>query len=323
MKTVFTLGPASEEKNLIKSLYQVADRFRLNVAHLSSSQLRDWLDNLMDIFEKIEQKSPVILDLQGAKMRIGDYPTTTQIPEKVTLIYASDSQTVKQIPVPHQDLFCSLQAEDILSLNEGRVQLKVLHAHDDYAEALVLSQGKLSAYKGINRVNHPIPFSQLTEKDEQAIQIGLDYPLIQFACSFVLTGQEVFQLRPLVTHAHLIAKLERPEAMKHLREIDHLFDELWFCRGDMGEQAGLKALGALQAHFVAAFDQLSRPKFIAGQLLEHMTHFPRPTRSEIVHLYDVKKAGFDGIVLSDETAIGCCPIKVAEFVKYFFDKSDY
>lgn len=320
MKTVFTLGPASQDKTMIESLCQTADRFRLNIAHLSLPQLRDWLDKLMEILIRSEQFLPVILDLQGAKMRIGHYPSVTRVPEKITLVLANHSQDIKKIPVPHQNLFHSLQPKDILSLNEGRVQLEVLHVHDDYAQALVFVQGNLSAYKGINRVNHPIPLVQLTEKDEQTIKLGLSYPWIQFACSFILDGQEALYLRPLIAHTPLIAKLERPEVMKHLNQIDHLFDELWFCRGDMGEQAGLNALGPLQERFVASFSQLSRPKFIAGQLLEYMTHFPHPTRSEIVHLYDLKRAGFDGIVLSDETAIGCCPIKVAEFLKTFFDE---
>ncbi len=97
--------------------------------------------------------------------------------------------------------------------------------------------------------------------------MGLQYDYVAFACSFVFDGTEAEHLRPLTQNRRLIAKIERPESMQFFQEIDRNFDELWFCRGDLGTQAGLKVLGALPANFVAQFPQLSKPKFIAGQVL--------------------------------------------------------
>jgi len=320
MKTVFTLGPASESKGLITQLSQTADRFRLNVAHITADGLKTWLERLAEIFTEQGKPLPVVLDLQGAKMRVGDYPRCDYLPEKVSLFLGQVSEDMTQIPIAHANLFEELKVGDILSLNDARIKLEVIAIQDKRATAKVLTNGGLSAYKGINRVNHPIPFRQLNAYDQKAVELGLTYPFVQFACSFVLDGKEVSPIRQQIGDRYLIAKIERPEAMRHLSQLDQGFDELWFCRGDLGAQAGLKALGELQAKFIAQFPQLLSPKFLAGQVLEYMTHFPQPTRSEVVHLYDIQQAGFDGIVLSDETAIGQEPVQVAEFLAHFYDQ---
>jgi len=320
MKTVFTLGPASENKRLITQLSRTADRFRLNVAHLTAEGLKKWLERLAEIFTEHGKTLPLVLDLQGAKMRVGSYPSCDYLPEKVRLFFGQSSDDITQIPIPDKNVFQALSIGDILSLNDARIQLEVIAIQDKSATAKVLTNGGLSSYKGINRVNHPIPFSQLNQHDQRAVELGLTYPFVQFACSFVLDGKEVTPIRQQIGDRYLIAKIERPEAMRHLSQLDQGFDELWFCRGDLGAQAGLKALGELQAAFIAQFPKLFSPKFLAGQVLEYMTHFPQPTRSEVVHLYDIQKAGFDGIVLSDETAIGRYPAQVAEFLAHFYDQ---
>ena len=318
MKTVFTLGPASQDKTLIEYFCNIADRFRLNIAHLSLPELENRLSQLDNIF-KLHRKLPVVLDLQGAKMRIGKYPDREYLPAEVTLFLGDTTDNITKIPIPHPDLFKSLQIGDRISLNDAKIQLEIIEINQNSAEAKVITNGALSSHKGINRSNHPIPFTALVERDRTAIECGLKYDFVQFACSFVLDGKEAAYLRKWIGDRYLIAKLERPEAMLYLKEIDRNFDEIWFCRGDLGSQAGLKALGQLQADFIASFPQLAKPKFLAGQVLEYMTHFPQPTRSEVVHLYDMQKAGFDGIVLSDETAVGQYPDQVAEFLQEFFN----
>lgn len=315
MSVVFTLGPASESPQLVTALYQKADRFRLNVSHLTLVALETWLNKLSQLYKQQGRSLPVILDLQGAKMRIGKYPTCTLYAHKVTLFLGEESDNSRYIPVPHLSFFEALKPEDIISLNDAKVKLEVIQVDKDRAEARVLINGPLDSFKGINRAIHPIPFTQVFAKDAQAIDMGLRYAFTQFACSFVLDGKEAMYLRPLVGNKHLIAKIERPEALSYLAVIGKYFDELWFCRGDMGSQVGLSQLGSIQEKFIQQTHSLKKPKLLAGQVFEHMTHFPEPTRSEVVHLYDVIKSGFDGVVLSDETAIGAYPLQVSEVTK--------
>jgi pyruvate kinase len=101
--------------------------------------------------------------------------------------------------------------------------------------------------------------------------------------------------------AYLIAKLERPAAVAEARPIAGIADELWLCRGDLGAEVGLPAMAAATAGFSRQVAALPIPALLAGQVLEHLTAQPTPTRSEVCHLYDALQAGYGGVVLSDET----------------------
>ena len=318
MQTILTLGPATQTEEIITELLGVADGFRLNSSHLTPEQLLKWLDKLSTIFSRTDRTLPVIIDLQGAKMRIGEYPDVPELPnDKVTLLLQNKTDTSSIIPVPHEELFQELRAGDVLTLNDTRIILEIIDVSPNEALAAVLKNGPLCSLKGINRTRHPVPYRVMTNKDKETIELCQKFPFTHYAFSFVLNGEEAALLRPATGQKQLIAKIERPEALSHLSTIDSKFDAIWFCRGDLGAQAGVENLGSLQEQFVTAFEILKSPKYLAGQVLEHMSHFPEPTRSEVVHLHDIQKAGFDGIILSDETAIGKYPLEVASFLKRF------
>ena len=317
LKTVLTLGPASAEESVIVSLLAVADRFRLNSSHIDAAGLTDWLLKLENIFHKTKKIIPVVVDLQGSKMRIGKYPTAESIPENIILEFAEVSNSAEKIPVPHKILFQVLNTGDIIYLNDAKIVLEISEVNENSAKAVTLCNGPLSSNKGLNRKNHPVPFYELTEKDIEMIKLSAKYKFTEFAFSFAYDGEEVNKIRPHAGNHPIIAKIERPEALDNIESIDCCFDEIWLCRGDLGAQAGIFELGRLQAFFVSQIQNLKSDCFLAGQVLEHMTHFSEPTRSEVVHLYDTEKNGFNGIVLSDETAIGKNLDAVANFLKNY------
>ena len=316
LKVVMTLGPASAERPVIEELLATADRFRLNGSHVGGPDgLRNWLDRLREIFTDLRRSVPVILDLQGAKMRVGPIPTVSELPPAVRLVRnGRPSSSAAIIGVPHRELFDQVRTGEELSLNDGRIRLRVESVAPDEIQTRVVINGPLSSHKGINRADHPIPMRALADNDQELLEVAEQYPFIQYAFSFVHTGDEADILRKR-TRRHIVAKVERPEAMPHLRAIDNQFDEVWFCRGDLGEQAGIARLGELQHDFRVALQAFDHPSYLAGQVLEHMTRFDQPTRSEVVHLWDVERAGWEGIVLSDETAVGSNPVAVAQFLE--------
>lgn len=119
------------------------------------------------------------------------------------------------------------------------------------------------------------------------IEIASKYKFIEYAFSFVLKGNEAEMLRTYTKDKRIIAKIERPETFPHLDSIDRKFDELWLCRGDLGSLAGIFNVGPLQSFFIKKMKaDLKKPCYLAGQVLEHMTYFPIPTRSELAHLHD-------------------------------------
>ena len=321
LKTVITLGPSSSGKDVIMRLLPVANKFRLNTSHINDRELDVWLLKLKEIFKEAGHQIPVVIDLQGGKMRIGKYPSCEKISGEVTIFLGTESTSSLQIPVPHESFFSSLEIGDIISLNDSKITMEISKVFSNKAEGKVLQNGPLSSNKGINRKKHPLEFAELTKKDKKIIQLSLKYDFTEFAFSFTYNGAEADIIRPYTKDRKLIAKIERPETFEYLNIIDLKFNEIWLCRGDLGAQAGIFALGVLQKKFVAKIKGMNNNCFLAGQVLEHMTHFKNPTRSEIVHLHDIRENGFAGIVLSDETAIGKNIPGIADFLKQLRNKT--
>lgn len=310
---VATLGPASRAPGALDRLVRAADRLRLNGSHLDPASLTAWLEGLEAAFARTGRRRPLVLDLQGAKMRVGAYPAVATVPLQLELRLASTSTDPAVVPVPHPELFAALEVGEALALNDARVRGRVTARGPDWARLAVDRPGPLAARKGINRPDHPIPWVELGANDAALIATAAGFPELEYAFSFVHTGAELGALRAR-TARPLVAKLERPEAFDHLPAIAAAANAVWLCRGDLGAQAGLAALGPLQARLTRAVPTLGCPAYLAGQVLEHMTVAPTPTRSEVVHLHDVAAAGWAGAVLSDETAIGAHVEAVADLL---------
>ncbi|OGR15168.1 MAG: hypothetical protein A2341_13895 [Deltaproteobacteria bacterium RIFOXYB12_FULL_58_9] len=316
LEVVMTLGPASTENAVIERLARTADRFRLNAAHLNRVGLGQWLDRLEDVFARAGQRIPVVIDLQGAKMRVGAMPTVSELPPEVRLIFSAQPTTTADIiGLPHAELFEQVGEGEELSLNDGKVRLRIESVDGDEICARVVKNGPLSSFKGINRPDHPITLNALSAADLGRIEVGDAYAFVEYAFSFAAKGRDAALLREK-THRRVTAKIELREAADCVADLDAKFDELWLCRGDLGEQVGIGQLGLVQHKFSKQIPSLKRPAFLAGQVLEHMTHFEQPTRSEVVHLFDVEQAGYAGVVLSDETAVGRNPTAVADLLDF-------
>lgn len=297
---VATLGPASLER--ASALADAgASSFRLNASHLAADALAAAVDRIRASLPE----APIVIDLQGAKMRLGAHvPRAVAAGERLRFALSADAEA---LPLPHRELFAAVRAGELLSCDDDRLRLRV--ASVDPAgelEAVALGPGVLRPRIGVNRAEHPVELEDLGSRDLACLAALRDRQGLAFAISFVADGRELSWLRRRVAEAVVVAKLERREALANLPALDASADALWLCRGDLGAQLGPVAL----ARAVAAFDPrgLGCPTLIAGQVLEHLTAHPAPTRSEVCHLFDLCARGYAGIVLSDETAIGRDPV---------------
>jgi pyruvate kinase len=314
-----TCGPASNEEAILRKFADQADAIRLNIAHISSDQLNVWLSRLNDIRQQSGRNFSVLLDLQGAKVRIGKVPAVENLPEKVTLFYGDSSDDCERIPVANENVFLQTQLSEQLFLNDRKVILEVKRKGADFLETQVIQNGPLSSAKGINSPDRVFEMARVTQADARAIAIAREFERIEFAVSFVADGHEAALFKPLTGNCRLIAKIEQRAAFSHLARVASGFDEIWLCRGDLGAEAGLANLGMLQQEFSRQIPSLSRPCLIAGEVLGSMVLAPQPSRAEIVQLYDSLQAGFCGFVLSDETAGGSQVEAVLEFLENFFE----
>lgn len=317
-KIVMTCGPACQEDGLLKQMAAIASGFRLNIAHLDAEKLDWWLRRLSQLRVETEKSFAIILDLQGAKVRIGEYPAATSLPAEVDLVFGGSSTVAGCIPVPAASVFLQTSVGDRLFLNDRKVIIKIIGKQDDRLRAVVEQNGPISSGKGLNSPDRVFEMARVTDGDQRAIDRSRHIDGIAYAVSFVADGRESDLYRPLVGGAPLIAKIEQRAAFAHLKAIDSCFDEFWLCRGDLGAEAGFKELGKLQNTFIAALAGLTKPAIIAGEVLGSMVAFPQPGRAEIVQLYDAMQDGFAGLVLSDETACGKQIPAVVDFLQHFF-----
>jgi pyruvate kinase len=249
--------------------------------------------------------TPVVIDLQGAKMRLGSFsPRPLRAGEPIVL--ALDA-TEPSIPLPHAEIFRNARPGDTLSCDDDRVHLRIDSVASNRLVATSLSDGTLKPRKGVNVVEHPVHLEDLTASDVAQIEVARSFEGVSFACSFMRDGREASWIRERAPGAKVVGKIERAEALEAIAAIAACVDAVWICRGDLGAQVGLTAM----ARWVSAFrpETLPVPTLMAGQVLEHLTQHANPTRSEVCHLHDLLRRGYAGLVLSDETAIGHDPVR--------------
>jgi len=309
---IATLGPASQSENTWQEMLSAgATAFRLNTSHLTLAQLSEWLDRLAPFLASAGPQVSLVLDLQGSKWRLGNLAPRELTPgQTVRLVHAVSSNDVAVLPVPHGDFFIAAQQSNSeIVLNDAKVSLVVESAGPDWIAARVARGGPISANKGITFTASCFRHESLSEKDQTILAETRGLGFVHYAVSYVKDAAEMKQYRVQFGLAYLIAKLERSPAIEQAAELADSADELWLCRGDLGAELGLKGMAEAVHGFTQQVRRLLVPAVMAGQVLEHMAVRPVPTRAEICALYDALAAGYQGVVLSDETAVGPYPVE--------------
>jgi pyruvate kinase len=318
---VATLGPRSETEATWRAMLAAGvTAFRLNTSHLTLPELHAWIDRISAFLAARNPRPPLILDLQGSKWRLGQFPACELTPGKlVTLVCAGSADRPDVLPVPHPDFFraASVSSGEIV-LNDAKVRLVLESGDADSLSARVTVGGAISPRKGITYSASTYRQESLTETDRTILTHTQHFPGIRYALSYVKDAAEMANYRVQVgPSASLIAKLERQSAVDVAMQIAETADEAWLCRGDLGAELGPKAMAATVHHFSTRVGELPVPVLLAGQIFEHMTEHSTPTRSEVCAVYDALMNGYQGFVLSDETAIGRNPVESCRIAALF------
>ena len=317
-----TLGPGSDSPAVWRAMLSAgATAFRLNTSHLSLDQLADWLKKIREFRKDNNLKTPVVLDLQGSKWRLGDFSSfELKVGERLELVFGDQASAPHQLPVPHVDFFRAVRdSQGEIILNDAKSRLVILSAAETGLTARVEVGGMISAHKGITLADTHFRVEAISEKDSQVVEMAIQESGVRFAVSYVRDSEEMKKYRHnLGSGVYLVAKLERAPAMIDVREISKYCDEMWVCRGDLGAELGLVGMAKAVSAFAPQVAGLPVPVMMAGQVLEHMVTHPEPTRSEVCYLLEVLRQGYSGFVLSDEAAIGRFPVESCRAAAMFF-----
>ena len=282
-KIVATLGPSSDGPDRIRSLARFGvDMFRLNFSHGSHEEHRKRLDHVRAAEQTAGKMLPVLADMQGPKLRVGQLPggaRELKFGEIVTLARREASSEPGTIPVPHQELFEALETGDDIMLDDGLLRLTITENDGSTAKAKVMVPGLLTDNKGINIPGRRLDIPALTEKDRKDLAFALDCGADYIALSFVQSAADVAEARRLIDgRAGLISKIEKPSALEELEEIIDLSDAIMVARGDLGVELPLEQVPIAQRRIIRLARRKGKPVIVATQMLQSMVDSPTPDK---------------------------------------------
>lgn len=263
-------------------------------------------------------------DLSGPKIRTGPLagdPLRIEPGETVVLATGHAPTEIgppKRIFTPYAELIRSAHAGHTLLLDDGRIELRVVDRSTNGLETVVVHGGYLGAHKGINAPNVPLPPSALTDKDVDDLRFGLTLGVDLVALSFVQTAEDIACARAIIDAAGhstpLIAKIERPAAVRNLEEILSLAQGVMVARGDLGLELPLEQVPRVQKEIIRCARSHAVPAIVATQVFESMRVEPRPTRAEVSDAANTVEEGADAIMLAGETAAGAFPVRAVQML---------
>jgi pyruvate kinase len=318
-KIVATLGPVSSDGAMIRRLFEAgADVFRLNASHGDHDGHRARYDIIRALEKETGRPVGIMLDLQGPKIRVGDFADGAVELEAGQAFRLDLDQTPgnnTRVGLPHPEVFAAIEPDTDLLLDDGRIRLRITKAGKDFAETEVIAGGTLSDHKGVNLPQVALPIAALTDKDRRDLQFGLDLGVDWIALSFVQRPEDIAEARKLVAgRAAVMAKLEKPSAIDHLDEIIDLSDGIMVARGDLGVELAPEKVPGLQKEIVARSRSAGKPVVVATQMLESMVEAAMPTRAEASDVATAVYDGADALMLSAESAAGAYPVEAVEMM---------
>lgn len=322
-KIVATLGPATDDRETLKKVLAAGvNVVRLNFSHGTAQDHIDRANTVREIAKELGTHIGILGDLQGPKIRISTFKDNKKIELAIGDKFELDAALAKgegcqeKVGIDYKELPSDVEPGDILMLDDGRVQLKVLSTEGTSVFTEVTVAGPLSNNKGINRKGGGLTAPALTDKDKADIITAAKIDVDFLAVSFPRDAADMNYARSLAEAAgctaRLVAKVERAETVNNNDILDDLIrasDVVMVARGDLGVEIGDAALVGKQKHIILRCRQLNRVVITATQMMETMITQPMPTRAEVMDVSNAVLDGTDAVMLSAETAAGKYPIE--------------
>lgn len=322
-KIVATIGPATRNKKMLLHLIQEGvDVFRLNLSHGSYRDHSQTIRYIREINEKLDCITPVFIDLQGPKIRVDEI--------KNGKIQLKRNQILKIIPkkimgdhekisISNKNLYNHVKSGEKILMDDGKFELRVLKIEKKEIITKVIHSGELSSRKGVNLPRSQLKIPALTEKDKADIQWGLKQNINIFALSFVRTKDDILNLKKYIKSLTnkkitIIAKIEKPQAVKNISAIIEQVDGIMVARGDLGVEVSPAKVPLIQKKLIHIANQNKKFVITATQMLESMITNSIPTRAETTDIFNAVLDGTDAVMLSGETAIGKFPINTVQIM---------
>ena len=318
-KIIATLGPSSSSPLKIHSLFQAgADIFRLNFSHGTHSDHRKRVFHIRQYEKRLGRPIAILGDLQGPKIRIGSFKNSSVFlknNQKFELDLNPTPGDEKRVFLPHPEIYKSVKKNTRVLIDDGKLILNITKVSSDKITTEVINGGKISNMKGVNIPESFIKMSSLTKKDIKDLEFCLDLSLDYVALSFVQKAQDLIDLKKHIgNQTAIMAKFEKPLAIKRMEEILYHCDAAMVARGDLGVEMPPEEVPIIQKRIVQSCRDYGKPVVVATQMLDSMINSPSPTRAEASDVATAVFDAADSLMLSAETASGKFPVESVQIM---------
>src|SRR5690606_2925808 len=128
----------------------------------------------------------------------------------------------ERVYMSYPDFAADVKVGEMILLDDGKIETRITEVLlDGTVKARVVNSGILSSKKGVNLPDTAVSIPSLTEKDLRDLDFILEQKIEWIGLSFVRKPEDLKNLRAIIkdknSEAKIIAKIEKPEALKHLR----------------------------------------------------------------------------------------------------------
>ncbi|RUM43443.1 MAG: pyruvate kinase [Desulfurobacterium sp.] len=317
-KIVATLGPASSNEKVLKKMVEAGlDVVRLNMSHGTHKEHKERIALIRKVEREVGRPLPILMDLCGPKIRIGKIEKEPLYLHRGDLITLTTGNPEKgKITVNYPNLHKEVRKGETILLADGTFRLKIREVKGKDIICEVIVGGPLTSHKGVNLPHSKLSVPALTEKDRKDVLFGVKNGVDIIALSFVRKAEDVLELKELLKslgrEIPVIAKVEKPEAVKNIDSIISVADGIMVARGDLGVELPLERVPVIQKQIIRKANEAGKPVITATQMLRSMVDLPVPTRAEVTDIANAVLDGTDALMLSEETAVGKYPVRVVK-----------
>jgi len=330
-KIIATLGPATSEKEMLRSLIKEGvNIFRLNFSHSTKEEHLKRIISIKELNTELGTNISILADLQGPKLRVGEIENNNINligDEIITFVTHKCMGTKEHIYMSYQEFPQDVNTGEIILIDDGKLKLEITETNKtDTVKAKVIYGGNLSSNKGVNLPLTKVSLPCLTEEDISYVKFAIQHGVNWLGLSFVRRAADIQTLKDLIRKENgnisIIAKIEKPEALVALDQIIELSDGIMVARGDLGVEVPFDEVPVLQKIIVAKCITHSKPVIIATQMMESMISSFRPTRAEANDVANAVLDSADALMLSAETAVGKYPVETIRSMQQIIDYTE-
>jgi pyruvate kinase len=321
-KIVATLGPASSTRDVLHNMIKAGvNVFRINFSHADYKDVQEKINIIRELNKEYGYTTSILADLQGPKLRVGTMAEDVIVNPGDIITFSTKEEfkgDAKNVYMNYKQFPKDVQSGERILLDDGKLIFEVVETNNiDQVTAKVIQGGPLKSKKGVNLPMTKVSLPALTEKDIKDAIFAINAQVDWIALSFVRTKEDLMDLQNLIKeHSDykipIIAKIEKPEAVKNIKKIIAHCDALMVARGDLGVEIPAQEVPLIQKELVNIAKNARIPVIIATQMMETMISSLTPTRAEVNDVANSVLDGADAVMLSGETSIGSYPIQVIE-----------